>query len=116
MTTSFEPIDPRRIKTYSATRREHKASVDLVWRFLGDRGELASSVLYVGSRRDLDPATFATVTADDYLTARLTGRFRVTRWLEVYGRIENLTDENYEDVLGFNTAGLSAWGGIRLRY
>lgn len=70
----------------------------------------------MGRRRDLDPDTFATVTADDYVTVHLTGRIRVTPWLEVYGRIENLFDEDYEDVLGFNTAGLSAWGGIRLRY
>jgi vitamin B12 transporter len=97
-------------------RPKHKASVDLFWSFLDERGELGASILYVGRRRDLDPVTFDAVIADDYVTLDLNGRFRITRWLEAFGRIENVLDEGYEDVLGFNAPGLSAWGGIRLRY
>jgi vitamin B12 transporter len=97
-------------------RPTHKANVEIVWQFLEGRGELSSSVLYIGNRRDLDPATFVAVTADDYLTVNLSGRFRVTNWLEVFARAENLFDEDYENVLGFSTAGISGFGGIRLRY
>jgi vitamin B12 transporter len=98
-------------------RPTHKASVDLVLNFLGSRGELAANVLYIGERRDLDPAAFgATTTADDYVTLNLTGRFKINDWLTVFGRFDNVTDENYEDVLGFGTAGVSAYWGIRLEY
>jgi vitamin B12 transporter len=97
-------------------RPDHKATFDVVWQFLGGRGELSTSVLYVGRRRDLDPNTFAAVTADDYTTVNVAARFNVTDWLEVYVRIDNVFDEDYEEVLGFSTAGLSAYGGIRLRY
>ncbi|MCH8890335.1 MAG: TonB-dependent receptor, partial [Myxococcales bacterium] len=55
-------------------RPTHKASIDLIWDFLDNRGELAANVLYVGDRRDLHPVTFSAVTASDYVTLNLTGR------------------------------------------
>lgn len=97
-------------------RPTHKASIDLIWSFMKGRGELNANVLYIGDRRDLDPLTFSAVTADDYVTLNLAGRFHLTRWLTLFGRIDNVTNEDYEDVLGFGTAGVSAYGGIRLRY
>ncbi len=97
-------------------RPTHKASMDLIWYFLDNRGELAANVLYVGDRRDLHPVTFSAVTASDYVTLNLTGRFKINEWLTVFARVDNVTDENYEDVLGFATAGASAYGGIRLEY
>jgi len=97
-------------------RPTHKASMDLVWHFLDSRGELAANLLYVGDRRDLHPVTFITVTADDYVTLNFTARCKINEWLTIVGRVDNATDENYEDVLGFQTAGASAYGGIRLEY
>ena len=97
-------------------RPDHKASLDLIGQFLGERGEASATVRYVGSRRDLDPVTFSAVTAPSYVTLDLNARFAVTDWLTVYGRIENVLDEDYEDVLGFQTAGVSAYAGSRLRF
>ena len=97
-------------------RPTHKASIDLIWDFLDKRGELAANILYVGDRRDLDPITFSATTAGDYATLNLTGRFKINEWLTVFGRVDNVTDEDYEDVLGFATAGVSAYGGIRFEY
>ena len=99
-------------------RPTHKASMDLVWHFLDNRGEFAVNLLYVGDRRDLKTVGFSTfaVTADDYVTLNLTGRFKVNDWLTVFGRVDNVTDEDYEDILGYGTAGASAYGGIRLEY
>jgi vitamin B12 transporter len=97
-------------------RPTHKASMDLVWHFLDSRGELAANLLYIGDRRDLHPVNFSTVTADDYVTLNFTARFKISEWLTIFGRVDNATDENYEDVLGFQTAGASGYGGIRLEY
>jgi vitamin B12 transporter len=36
--------------------------------------------------------------------------------LEVYGRVENGFDEDYQEVLGYNTAGRAAYAGVRLRF
>ena len=97
-------------------RPTHKASMDLIWNFLDNRGELAANVLYVGNRRDLHPVTFSAVTASDYVTLNLTGRFKINEWLTIFGRVDNVWDEDYEDVPGFGTAGVSAYGGIRVEY
>ncbi len=101
-------------------RPTHKASMDLIWNFLDNRGELAANVLYVGGRRDIrtGKAGFPTVLAraDDYVILNLTGRFRINDWLTVFARVDNVTDENYEDIVGFGTAGASAYGGMRLEY
>ena len=36
------------------------------------------------------------------------------RTLEVFGRVENLFDEDYEEVYGFEAPGFAAFGGIRM--
>jgi len=95
-------------------RPTHKASIDLIWDFLDNRGQLAANILYIGDRRDLTPS--GTRTIGDYTTLNLTGRFRINEWLTVFARVDNVWDENYEDVYSFKTAGTSAYGGIRLEY
>jgi len=56
------------------------------------------------------------VALDDYQVLDLALSFSPTDKLEVYGRIENAFDEDYQEVLGYNTAGRSAYGGVRLRF
>jgi vitamin B12 transporter len=95
-------------------RPTHKASIDLIWDFLDNRGQFTANIFYVGDRRDLTPS--GTQTIGDYVTLNLTGRFRINEWLTVFGRVDNVWDEDYEDVYSFKTAGTSAYGGIRLEY
>ncbi len=97
-------------------RPTHKASIDLIWDFLDKRAQLAANILYTGDRRDLSPVTFGPAVAGDYVTLNLTGRFKINEWLTIYARADNLLDEDYEDVLGFGTAGVSGYAGIRLTY
>ena len=95
-------------------RPTHKASIDLIWGFLGKRGQFAANILYVGDRKDLTPS--GTDTIGDYVTLNLTARYQINDWLTIFGRVDNVWDENYEDVYGFKTAGASAYGGVRLEY
>jgi vitamin B12 transporter len=69
---------------------------------------LTAGVDFVGRRNDSGG------TVGSYWLARATGSYAVTRWLQVYGRIENLTDKVYQETLGYGTAGLSLFGGIRV--
>jgi len=50
-----------------------------------------------------------------YTLVGFAGSFELTDRIELFGRIENLLDENYEDVIGFATAGTGAYVGIRTR-
>lgn len=51
---------------------------------------------------------------DDWVRVDLAASYAVNETIELYGRIENLFDENYQQLSGFGTPGLSAYGGVRL--
>jgi len=46
----------------------------------------------------------------------LAGAWKLNETVELYGRIENLADQRYQEVYGFNTPGRAAYGGLRLRF
>ena len=69
-----------------------------------------------------------TMTSDSFnnasLTQRIDGYARldiraslpINEHLEIYGRIDNVTDEEYATVYGYSTYGRSAFGGLRVRF
>ena len=63
-----------------------------------------------------DEANTDGTTLDGWTRVDLTGSYELTDRVELYGRIENLFDEDYQQVLGYGTPGLSGSVGIRLRY
>jgi vitamin B12 transporter len=76
-------------------------------------GPLSAALLlrYNGSETNADGSTL-----DEWLRVDLTGRYALSDSVELYGRIENLFDENYQQVLGYGTPGLSGSLGARLRF
>ncbi|MCB2113790.1 MAG: TonB-dependent receptor [Parvularculaceae bacterium] len=76
-------------------------------------GPLSGSVLlrYNGDETNADGTILG-----DWVRVDLTGRYRISNALELYGRIENLFDAHYQQVLGYGTPGVSGSAGIRLRY
>jgi vitamin B12 transporter len=65
--------------------------------------------------RSLNEASFGGAT-DSFVVVDLLGRFAVSERIEVYGRIVNLFDEDYQLSWGYNTLDRSAFAGVRLRY
>lgn len=55
-------------------------------------------------------------TAAHWWRVDLAATYAVSEKLELYGRIENLFDEDYQQVFGYGTPGLSAIGGFRYRF
>jgi vitamin B12 transporter len=53
---------------------------------------------------------------EGYVLADLRASFPVTDRIDVYGRIENLFDEQYETIFRFGTFGRAGYAGVRLRY
>lgn len=101
-------------------RPRHMASVNVDWRFLADRGGLNLNVNYTGEQFDVffDPATFLseTVTLGSFTVVDLAGSWRLTDSLELVGRVANLFDEDYEEVLGYARPGVAFYGGLRGRF
>ncbi len=64
-----------------------------------------------------DAFTFAQrdVMLDAYTVVNIGARYAVSDQIDVYGRLENALDEDYEETFGFNTAGFAAYGGIKIR-
>lgn len=101
-------------------RPRHMGSVNLDWRFAGDRGNLNLNVNYTGGQLDsfFDPATFisAAVPLDSFTVVDLAGAWRLTDTLELTARVANLTDEDYEEVLGYARPGIAYYAGLRGRF
>ena len=65
--------------------------------------------------RSMNAASFGGVT-DSFVVVDLLGSFRVNDKLEVYGRIVNLFDEDYQYEWGSSTYDRSVFAGVRLRH
>ena len=97
--------------------RRPKHSANLLASAAVGKFDIGGSLAYVGKRRDTDFDVFPAevVTLNDYLLASLKVGYRVTPSFEAYARVENAFDADYQDVVGYNTAGRTVYAGLRLR-
>ena len=81
-----------------------------------DRFSWGASLAYVGARLDTDFDQFpaALVRLDDYLLGSLRVGYRILPQLELYARVENAFDADYQDVVGYNTPGRTVYAGLRV--
>ena len=98
-------------------RPEHLASLELDWR-ISDRAGLNLAVTHTGEQEDFDFRSFPTdrVTLDDYTVVDLNARYRLSERFTLNARVENLLDEDYQDVFGFETPGIGAYVGVQGRF
>jgi vitamin B12 transporter len=123
-TSLMERLDLRLSYTYTDTedrgtgrpllrRPKNKFGFDLNYLFL-EKGNINLEIVYTGKREDNDFSTFPAtrLKLNDYVLANLAGSFPITQNIRIFGRIENLLDQEYEEVKGYGTPGISAFGGI----
>lgn len=79
----------------------------------GKQVNLGSDVRLVSDSFD-NPAN--SVRLDGFALVRVRGSFDISDNIQLFGRIENLFDAQYQTVANFGTPGMSAFGGLRLRY
>ncbi|GAB5414902.1 MAG: TonB-dependent receptor [Congregibacter sp.] len=89
-------------------RPEHLANLNLQWRTPDERISLA--LQYRGS---YDAVGVGDSPLDDFEVLTLNANWQATPALALYGRVENLLDEDYEEVPGFRTAGAALYAGLR---
>lgn len=101
-------------------RPKHMGSLIVQYRFASDRAYANLNLSYTGKQYDVffDPATFISerVELSDYTLLDLAGAWKVTESLELIARVSNLTDQEYEDVLGYSTRGRGYFAGLRGRF
>lgn len=99
-------------------RPENSGRVDLSYTFNGGRGNVTLSALYNGSVIDEPIDVFFSpirVTLDDYWVVNAAASYEIAKGVELFGRIENMFDEDYQEVFGFETAGAAAYAGVRFK-
>ena len=101
-------------------RPRHSAAFNGNFRFWNQRANANLNISYVGDRKDIyfppfpDPSQI--VDLDAYALVNLSAAYRFNDSIEIYGRIENLLDEEYEDVFGYNTLGVGGVLGVRVSF
>jgi vitamin B12 transporter len=101
-------------------RPRHVASLSTNYYFADSRGNLNLSLNYNGEQLDVfySPETYVAqrVEIGAYTVVNLAGSWKLTRRLELTGRISNLFDQEYEEVLGFVRPGRAFYAGLRGRF
>ncbi|MGF1604808.1 MAG: TonB-dependent receptor plug domain-containing protein [Rhodothalassiaceae bacterium] len=90
---------------------EHRAAFELSWTPI-DRLMLGAGILYNGD--EIDGATGATI--DSFTTLALRASYALTGDLDLFLRVENVTDTDYQDIAGFGTQPVSAFAGLRATF
>lgn len=63
-----------------------------------------------------DRIDFGGTKMDDYVKVDFTSSYRATDKMEFFVRIENIFDEEYEEVTGFTSPGIAAYGGLKMSF
>ncbi len=107
-------------------RPGNSARVDASYTFDRDRARVSVAVVYNGSMVDealrtsnacffgCFPLATERVTLKDYWLVSAIASYKLTPSLELYARAENVLDQRYQEVYGFETAGAAVYGGLRL--
>ena len=121
LTASYTYIDSTQPDTGGNQIREirrprHMAALNVNYAFSA-RFNVNLNVSYNGTQYDnfFPPFPQAAERRElsSYQLVSLAANVRLTERIEIFGRLENLLDEDYEDVLGFATPGLAAFVGVR---
>jgi vitamin B12 transporter len=95
-------------------RPEHSGSFGVTYRFL-DRFTANLDATMVGPRPDafFDPVTYAMkrVTNDGYVKVDLGLSCDISKHFTVFGRVENLLNDHYEEIFGYPALGRTFWAG-----
>ena len=98
-------------------RPPNVASLNVSWRAPDDRFGANLTVRYNGQQVDFQFTPLATlrVPMRAYTLVNLGADYRLDDTWQIYGRVENLFDEKYEEAFAFPAPGIAVYGGLRFR-
>ncbi len=100
-------------------RPERSASLDVNYTFLEQRANVNLGAAYAGRREDdAFRANFSAFRArlDSYVLVNLRGSYQINENTQVYARMENLLDEEYEETFTYGAPGRTAIVGVRASF
>ncbi len=92
-------------------RPEHLVNLGLNWRALTGKLVLGAAWRLSEDAQDIDGSQL-----DDYQVLALTASYQLQPGLQLYGRLENALDEDYEEIPTYNTSGAAGYAGVRYTF
>jgi vitamin B12 transporter len=110
---NYTSDDPLNLDTGTLLLRRprDKAAINLTQAFPDYGASVTLQMLYVGDRLDTNNQIL-----DEYTLLNLMASAQLTERLQAVMRLDNLTDQFYEEVRGFGTPGFAAYGGLTMVY
>ncbi len=71
---------------------------------------------WVMNRIDSDPVSFNQIPIEDYFVMRFSADWKINNQWKLFGRIENLLDEQYAEVQGFQALDRAFYGGFEFSF
>lgn len=96
--------------TSAAGQPEHRFNAELAFRPT-ERFAFSTGVTFNGRETFFGP-----VVVDSFTLVNIRGQYALSDRFELFARVENVTDADYQDNFGFGTAPVSAYGGVRARF
>lgn len=101
-------------------RPRHNASLNVSYFSRDERFSSTLTIRYNGRQTDVaytDPSWIPVrVSLQEFVLVNLGAEFKVKDGISLFGRVENLLDERYEEVFSFATPGRAVYGGVRARF
>jgi vitamin B12 transporter len=101
-------------------RPRHSGSMSLG--YIGEKFNANLDGVFIGKRRDFNPAYFSRFDPQGrpfynggYTKMDLAGSYHLNSFISFFGRIENLLNQDYEEVLGYPAYRLNFSAGMRFR-
>jgi vitamin B12 transporter len=85
--------------------------------FAEGKARIGAGLVYNGKMTDTVfpyPASSYTAFLDDYLIVNLSASYKLDDRITLFGRVENMLDSKYEEVYGYTSAPVAAYGGIKV--
>lgn len=95
-------------------RPENKTGFSADYKF-SPEADINAEAIWVGNRQDINFSTYNRVTLKSYVLINLAGHYDLFDYLQLFARVENLLNTDYEEVYGYATAGFSLYGGFKLK-
>ena len=112
---SYMYLDAKKSDGSSLARRpEHSSNVSISYAFMNNKALLDMDVTHSGSYDDKDwGASGAAVVVKAYTTTDVNGSYKLNKQTQLYASIKNLTNTQYQEVLGYNAQPRTIYAGIK---
>lgn len=111
--TSTEAKD-KETGEYLLRRPKDKFTAKMNFHFL-EKGNISLSLIHIGEREDMEWTgwTAARITMPSYTLLNAALSYDIIQNVQIFFRLDNILDEEYEMIKGYGTPGFSAYGGFK---